>query len=59
MNEAVAEASRDGGEGSEAMTSGSGAGDAAGGQESDAAIGEAAETGGSANPGAADEESAG
>ena len=54
MNEAVAEATRDGGEGSEAMTGGgSGAGDGAGGQESDAAIGEAAETGGSAKPGAA------
>ena len=59
MNEAVAEATRDGGEGSEAMTGGgSGAGDGAGGQESDAAIGEAAETGGSANPGAATDESA-
>lgn len=57
MNEAVAEATRDEGEGSEAITGGSGSGDGAGGQESDAVIGEAAETGGSANPGAATDES--
>ena len=53
MNEALAEATRDDGEGSEALTGG--AGDGA--EESDAAIGEAAETGGSANTGAATEES--
>jgi small subunit ribosomal protein S16 len=53
MNEAMAEASRDDGEGSEALTGGMGDGAA----ESDAVIDEAAETGGSANPGAATEES--
>jgi small subunit ribosomal protein S16 len=54
MNEAVAEATRDEGEGSEAIVSG---GDMAeeGGVGSDEEIGEAAETGGNANPGAADE----
>lgn len=75
MNEAVAEASRDGGEGSEAMMSGgdmaadadttaaddTGAdADTGGGQTSgdasDEPIDDAAETGGSANPGAADDE---
>jgi small subunit ribosomal protein S16 len=57
MNEGTAEATRDDGEGSEAMNGG--AGDGAGGQASDEAITDAAETGGSANPGAAEEESAG
>ena len=69
MNEAVAEATRDEGEGSEAMLSGGelseaadGAGgadaadDANGGVGSDEAIADAAETGGSANPGAATDE---
>jgi small subunit ribosomal protein S16 len=63
MNEAVAEATRDEGEGSEAMLSGgelSEAADAAdsadSGEGSDEAIADAAETGGSANPGAATDE---
>jgi small subunit ribosomal protein S16 len=60
MNEAVAEATRDEGEGSEAMLSGgelTDAGDAGdGGEGSDEAIADAAETGGSANPGAATDE---
>jgi len=53
MSEASAEAARDEGEGSEALTGGVAA---EGTQGSDSAIDEAAETGGNANPGAATDE---
>lgn len=54
MSEAGAEATRDGGEESEALTGGVAAEDT---QSSDSAIDEAAETGGNANPGASTDES--